>query len=209
MSSVHVVREQPDNGKVVRSNRPKLQASFVGGNVDPQRVRVTFDGRDVTVPAHITAHGIAYTPFSPIRAGSHDVGVRGVDRSGARFEQHWRFTSVSAPPVVTISNVAPRPGGTVGSKFAVTGRTRPGATVTIQVSQTSPRRGFFRGLGRLLGISRPASAQSTVTAGRNGRFASLIDIRAPRGTTLGIVITSTDVAYRATSRPLRFSVRMH
>jgi hypothetical protein len=205
---VRVVLEHPANGRSVRSSRPTVQASFVRGKVDPNRVRVTLDGRDVTVAAYVSARGITYTPLSPIPPGPHEVRVQGADQSGATFAQRWRFRSGSEAPVVTIANVAPRPGGTVGHEFAVRGRTTPGATVTIQVSQTSRRRGFGQILGGLFGIGRPAQTQSTVTAGRNGRFVSLIDINAPRGVTLGIVITSTDSKYGVVATPLRFSVRM-
>lgn len=183
-----------------------MQASFVRGKVDPNRVRVTLDGRDVTVATYVSAHGITYTPLSPIPPGQHDVRVQGADQSGATFAQRWRFRSGSEAPVVTIANVAPRPGGTVGRTFTVRGRTTPGATVTIQVSQISRRHGLGQILGGLFGV-RPARAESTVTAGRNGRFVSLIDIKAPKGATLGIVITSTDSNYGIAAPPVRFSVR--
>jgi hypothetical protein len=209
VSSVRVVLEHPTNGTSVRSSRPTVQASFVTGKVDPNRVRVTLDGRDVTLAAYVSAHGVTYTPLSPIPRGLHDVRVQGADQSGATFARRWRFRSGSEMPVVTIANVAPRPGGTVGRKFTVRGHTAPGATVTIQVSQTSRQRGLRQMLGGLLGFVRPARAQSTVTAGRNGRFVSLIDIDAPSGVTLGIEITSTDFNYGIVAKPLRFSVRMH
>jgi hypothetical protein len=207
-SSVRLVLEHPANGTSVRSSRPTVQASFERGKVNPNRVRVTLDGRDVTVAAYVSAHGITYTPLSPIPPGMHDVRVHGADESGATFLGRWRFRSGSEAPMVTIANVAPRPGGTVGREFTVRGRTTPGATVTIQVNQTSRRRSFGQILGGLFGIGRPAAAQSTVTAGRNGRFVSLIDINAPRGVTLGIVITSTDSNYGIVATPMRFSVRM-
>lgn len=206
-SSVRVVLEHPANGTSVRISRPMVRASFVKGKVNPNRVRVALDGRDVTVASYVSAHGITYTPLSPIPPGRHEVRVQGADQSGATFAQRWQFRSGAVAPVITIANVAPRPGGTVGNKFAVRGRTTPGAIVTIQVSQTSHRHGLGTFLGGLFGIGRPARAQKTVTAGRNGRFVSLIDINAPKGATLGIVITSTDANYGIVATPLRFSVR--
>jgi Copper amine oxidase N-terminal domain len=206
-STVRVVLEHPANGTSVRISRPMVRASFVKGTVNPNRVRVAFDGRDVTQAAYVSAHGISYTPLSPIPPGRHEVRVQGADRSGATFAQNWRFRSGSVAPVITIANVAPRPGGTVGQKFTVRGRTTPGAIVTIQVSQTSQRHGLGQFFGKMFGFMHPARAQRTVTAGRNGRFVSLIDINAPKGTMLGIVITSTDSNYGVVATPLRFSVR--
>jgi hypothetical protein len=184
-----------------------VKASFARGKVNPNRVRVTLDGRDVTAAAYVSASGITYTPLSPIPPGRHDVRVQGADQSGATFAHSWRFRSGSVAPVITIANVAPRPGGTVGHTFAVRGRTTPGAIVTIQVSQTTRRHGLGQFLGGLFGFVHPVRAQHTVTAGRNGRFVSLIDINAPKGSMLGIVITSTDSNYGIVATPLRFSVR--
>ena len=209
VSTVRVVRENPANGKSVRTSRPIVQAAFAGGNVDPNSVRVTLDGRDVTRAAYVSGQRISYTPLSPIPAGPHEVHIQGADRHRATFSQGWRFKSGNDTPVVTISNVIPRAGGMVGRAFTVRGNTRSGATVTIQVSQTIQRRGFFQKLGHALGFGRrPASAERIVTAGRNGHFASSIDINAPGGSMLAIVITSTDRNYGISSLPFRFSVRM-
>lgn len=201
---MRVALEHPANGTSVRSSRPLVQASFLDGKVARNRVRVTLDGHDVTASANVSAGSIAYIPPSPIPSGRHDVRVEGEDRSGATFAQNWAFRSGSEAPVVTIADVAPPPGGAVGRDFTVRGRTTPGATVNIQVSQTL--RGRF--LPGLFGSVRPAQAQSTVSADSGGRFASRIDIKAPRGATLGIVITSTDPYYGIAATPLRFSVRL-
>jgi hypothetical protein len=208
-SQVRVTHELPGDGTSVRGSRPTVQASFDGGQVDPNSVHVEFDGRDVTNASYVSAHGITYTPQSPIPPGGHEVHVQGADLIGAGFDGRWHFTTGSeAAAVNTISEVAPRPNATVRGEFTVHGRTTPGAVVTIQVGQTSRGRGFGQVLGGLLGVGGHASVQNTVTADPNGQFSSLINIGAPSGATLGIVITSTDPDYGVAANPVRFSVQV-
>jgi hypothetical protein len=208
-SLVRLSHELPLGDTAIRGSRPTVQASFEGGEVDPNSVHVFFDGRDVTRESYVSARGITYTPTSPIPPGSHEVRVTGADLIGATFEQRWRFTSGSEDAATnTIGEVAPAPGESVGSEFTVRGRTTPRATVTVQVGQTSRGRGFNQVLGGLLGVGGHATVQTTVTADPNGRFSALIDIGAPSGATLGIVITSTDPDYGIAANPVRYSVQV-
>lgn len=208
-SLVRLSHELPMGDTTIRGSRPTVQASFEGGEVDPNSVHVFFDGRDVTGGSYVSARGITYTPASPIPPGSHEVRVAGADLIGATFEQRWRFTSGSEDAATnTIGEVAPEPGQNVGREFTVRGRTSPRATVTVQVGQTSRGRGFNQVLGGLLGVGGHATVQTTVTADPNGRFSALIDIDAPSGASLGIVITSTDPDYGIAANPVRYSVQV-
>lgn len=207
-SLVRLSNELPMGDTSIRGSRPTVQASFEGGEVDPNSVRVWFDGRDVTAQSYVSGRGITYTPPSPIPPGPHEVRVSGADLIGATFEQRWRFTSGSEQAATNvITEVRPSPGQTVGSEFVVHGRTAPHATVTVQVGQTSRGHGFNQVLGGLLGVGGHATAQTTVTADQDGRFAAPIDIGAPSGAMLGIVITSTDPEYGIAADPVRYSVQ--
>lgn len=208
-SQVHLGHELPGDGSTIRGSRPTVQASFEGGQADPNSVHVSFDGRDVSGGSYISTRGVTYTPQSPILGGEHEVRIQGTDQSGAAFDQRWHFTSGSAQSAAnTISEVLPAPGESVGSTFTVRGRTAPGATVTVQVGQTSRGSGFGQFLGGMLGVGGHATVQSSVIADQNGRFSSPVDINAPHGANLGIVITSTDPDYGTAANPLRYSVRV-
>lgn len=115
-SQIHLGHEPPGDGSSIRGSRPTVQASFEGGEVDPNSVHVWLDGRDVSVSSYISTRGVTYTPQSPIIGGEHEVRIQGTD-----------------PPV---------------------------------------------------------------------------DINAPHGATLGIVITSTDPDYGTAANPVRYSVRV-
>lgn len=208
-SQVQLAHELPGDGSSIRGSRPTVQAAFEGGQADPNSVHVFFDGRDVSVSSYISTRGVTFTPQSPILAGEHEVRIEGTDLGGASFDQRWHFTSGSEQAAAnTISEVAPAPGESVGAKFTVRGRTAPGASVTVQVGQTSRGRGFGQFLGGMLGVGGHATVQTTVIADQNGRFASPVDINAPHGANLGIVITSTDPDYGIAANPMRYSVRV-
>jgi hypothetical protein len=202
---VQLGHERPGDGSSIRGSRPTVQASFEGGEVDPQSVRVWFDGRDVSVSSYISTRGVTYMPPSPILTGPHEVRVQGADLVRASFDQRWHFTSGSEQTAAnSISEVVPAPSERVGREFTVRGRTAPGATVTVQVGQTS-RGGDF---GQFLGVGEHATFQNTVIADQDGRFSSLVDIKAPHGASLGIVITSTDPDYVTASKEIRYLVRV-
>jgi Copper amine oxidase N-terminal domain len=86
----------PARGAVVHGDRPTIQASFAGGTVDPNSVRVVFDGRDVTGQAYVSPRGMTYTPPGPIPADRHSVRISGRDRAGVPFERGWTFSSGGA-----------------------------------------------------------------------------------------------------------------
>jgi Copper amine oxidase N-terminal domain len=83
----------PARDAVVRGDRPTIQASFAGGRVDPNSVRVVFDGRDVTGQAYVSPRGVTYTPPGPIPADRHSVRISGRDRAGTPFDRGWTFRS--------------------------------------------------------------------------------------------------------------------
>jgi hypothetical protein len=86
----------PARGAIVRGDRPTVQASFAGGRVDPNSVRIVFDGRDVTGQAYVSPQGVTYTPRGPIPADRHSVRITGRDRDGAPFDRGWTFSSGGA-----------------------------------------------------------------------------------------------------------------
>jgi hypothetical protein len=86
----------PARGAIVHGDRPTVQASFAGGRVDPNSVRVVFDGRDVTGQAYVSPQGVSYTPRGPIPSDRHSVRITGRDRDGMPFDRGWTFSSGGA-----------------------------------------------------------------------------------------------------------------
>ena len=208
-SPVQIGNLLPRRNATIQADRPTVQATFDGGTVDPNSVRVLFDGRDVTNRAYISDRGITYTtPQLP--AGRHTVQVDGRDTAGASFSRQWGFTSGGggANASVSIVNVRPAPGSTVPNSFTVSGRTAPGAEVTVQVGiaqQSATNIGQV--LGAILGSGGGnRGVQNTVTADANGYFSSAVNIGATSGSTLGVVITSTEPNYGVSAQPFRFNL---
>lgn len=200
----------PRNGATIKGNRPTIQATFENGTVDPNTVHVYFDGRDVTSNAYISDKGVTYRPPT-LPATSHDVKITGKDSAGASFDHSWKFTSGGGASVsVGFTNVSPPSGATVPNSFTISGHTSPGATVTVQVGVTQQSAtNFGQILGAVLGVGGGNQGeQNTVTADGNGNFSSAINIGAPSGSTLGVVLTSTEPQYGVSSQPYRFTLRV-
>ncbi|HEX3468465.1 MAG TPA: copper amine oxidase N-terminal domain-containing protein [Candidatus Elarobacter sp.] len=209
-SNVRVVNELPRRDSTIPGNRPTVEASFTGGMADPNAVRVTFDGRNVTDQSYVSPRGFTYTPPSPVPPGPHQVGVTGQDRDGAPFRERWQFTSGSSAGHSEVSyairGVRPQAGVTVAHDFPVVGVTAPGAEVTVQVGIAREPENFGRLVGGLFGLNGTNSVQVTVTAGPDGGFRAPISIDAPSGSTLGIVITASDVNAGLSANPVRYTV---
>jgi hypothetical protein len=211
-SPVNIGNLLPRRGATIQGNRPTIQATFEGGTVDPNTVRVLFDGRDVTGSAYISDRGITYRPPQALPAGEHQVRITGKDSAGAPFDRRWMFTSGGgANATVSITNVSPASGSTVPNSFTVSGQTAPGATVTVQVGvaqQSATNIGQV--LGAILGTGGGGNqgVQNTVTADANGRFSSGVQIGAPSGSVLGVIISATEPNYGVSATPVRFNVRV-
>ena len=209
-SPVNIGNLLPRRGATIQGNRPTIQATFEGGTVDPNSVHVYFDGRDVTSNAYISNRGITYRPPA-LPATTHDVRITGNDSAGASFSRQWRFTSGGGASVnVGFTNVSPPSGATVPNSFTISGHTSPGATVTVQVGVTQQSASNFgQILGAVLGVGGGNQGeQNTVTADGNGNFSSAVNIGAPSGSTLGVVLTSTEPQYGVSSQPYRFTLRV-
>ncbi|HEY4439145.1 MAG TPA: copper amine oxidase N-terminal domain-containing protein [Candidatus Elarobacter sp.] len=197
----------PARGSPVTSRRPTIEATFAGGTVDPNSIRITLDGADVTNNATRSPRGFTYAPQSPLQAGTHDVVVSGNDASGNGFRRGWRFnTSGTSSTSLSITNVRPPDGATVGNQFVVAGRTSPGARVQIAVGVSQ---GGSTTIGAIIGSilgggnTGSNSAVYNVTADGNGFFTTQVNIGAPSGSTLTMVIHATDPNTGASANPVQ------
>ena len=195
----------PARGATVSSRRPAIEATFGGGTVDPNSIRIELDGADVTNNSTRSPRGFTYAPQSPLQAGEHRVVVTGTDSNGQAFRRGWAFTSGSSAAIGAITNVRPANGATVGNQFVVSGRTTPGAHVTVQVGVRNGSGGTTIGqiLGSILSGGQTNSANYSLTADGNGFFTTQVNIGAPAGSNLTLVINATDAQTGATATPVQ------
>ncbi len=201
----------PARGAEVTSRRPTIEATFGGGTVDPNTVKVTVDGLDVTSDSTRSTTGILYAPRSPLQPGRHTVNVSGTDSRGGAFNRSWAFTSGTSTAVAgQITNVRPGDGATVGNQFVVSGHTTPGARVSIQVGvgNANGRTTTLGGIiGTLLGAGTANnSASYTVTADGNGDFSQQVNIGAASGSQLLLAILATDPRTGSSGTPIQESL---
>ena len=211
-SPVTLANQLPVPDATIQANKTTAQATFENGNVNPNSIHVSFDGRDVTDRAYVSDQGITYTtPEMP--ATKHTVRVTGKDTAGAAFDRRWSFTSGGGAGITNaITNVKPAPGSTVPAAFTISGHTRPGSQVTIQVGVTQQSaNNIGQVIGAILGVggggNSPAT-QTTIPADGNGNFSQQISVNAPAGSTLGVVITSVEPNYGVASTPFKFNLRV-
>ena len=126
--------------------------------------------------------------------------IAGTDTNGRPFSGSWTFASGTSVVSNTITNLRPGDGASVRDQFTVSGRTRPGARVVVQVGTVDrPRSGNL--LGQLFGVggngSGNDSVRSEVTADGNGNFEAPITIQANSGQPLTLVVDSTDAQTKA------------
>jgi len=208
VSTLTLADALPVPGASVMAPMPTIEARFAGGYADPNSVRVALDGADVTADATRSPRGFTYAPRSPLQPGSHMVRVAGIDASGARFVREWSFdTSGSAAVTVPLGDVRPRADEPVGNPFIVSGRTVPGARVSVHAGVSSIH-AVGGVIGAILGSSQGDSVAFTVRADESGRFASEVSIGAPPGSRIVLVLTATDPRTGAASAPVREAVRV-
>ena len=186
----------PGRDESVAARRPTIEADFGNAQADPNSVRVTLDGLNVTDEASRSQRGVVFSPSSDLQSGRHDVRIAGTDTNGRPFSGSWTFASGTSIVSNTITNLRPGDGAGVHEQFTVSGRTRPGARVVVQVGTVGrPRNDNV--LGALFGGGNGNgngndSVRSEVTADGNGNFAAPITIQARSGQPLTLVVDSTD-----------------
>jgi hypothetical protein len=183
---VGLTGEQPARGAVVTSRRPTVAANFTR-EVDPNSVRVSIDGLDVTAQTTRSQTGIVYAPPSPLQSTEHQVRVEGSDRDGRPFQGSWRFTTgAGSVPAANFINIErPGDGSSVPTSFSVRGTTRPNARVRITAGAAAgPIPGFSFGTGSYTGDT---------IADSSGNFRVDVSINGIAGGSVGLTVVSTDV----------------
>jgi len=182
-ASVSLTNLNPGNGAVVSAIRPAISGNFSQA-VDPNSVKITIDGRDVSSTTYVSSTNFLFTPPYDLSATSHGVRVTGRSQSGTSFDQSWSFTSGTNQTVNRLRNLSPANGATVSGSFTVSGTALPNSSVHIAAVASSVLGGIFRvGTG---------SYTADLTADSNGRFAQAISLNVVSGGNVSVRITATD-----------------
>lgn len=158
---LRLVRVEPPANAVARGPRPQISATFSRA-VDPNKVRVQLDGRDVTPAAYVSARAISYDPAYDLPFGAHQVSIT-ADGS----VQTWSFTNAPQPAANFFRGVVPPNGAAVAGTFTVQGYTRPGSRVHI-VATANASTGF--------GQVNESTATADAGTDANGHFARAISL---------------------------------
>jgi hypothetical protein len=203
VSHLHLGPTQPGRDADVPARRPTIEAQFVGGRVDPNSLHITLDDLDITSATSRSPVGFVYSPPSDLESMRHFVRVRGTDVTGAPFEGHWSFTSGTSAVENRLEGVVPPDGASVPNEFTVSGRTLPHAQVIVQVGAAGDNPATVAGaVGAILGLGGGASVRNEVTANDDGTFSTVVSINAPPGTTLRMIVSSTEQRSRASAHPV-------
>jgi hypothetical protein len=183
-AAIALVDQRPERDATVQSTRPTISADF-SGPVDPNTVRVTLDGLDVTDSSTRSQTGFVFEPPSPLQSTTHVVRVTGRLRDGSRFARTWSFTSGTSAPQNVLRIERPGDGDAVDAgNFTVRGRTMPNARVRVIAGSVVDVGGPFAfGAGNFNGDT---------TADGDGRFELQVTLRTVPGARIGMTIVSTD-----------------
>jgi hypothetical protein len=168
-----VVHLEPGSGASIDERRPEISGTFAH-SVDPHRVRIRVDARDVTEGAFVARHAFLYQPILPLGPGKHSVAVT----AGAAPEATWSFTIVEAPGTNAINGLAPVTGSRVGEAFTITGYTSDGARLRILATWNMASLDFREGAESTV-VDTVADARGYFTAPVvvTDRLAPLVDVR--------------------------------
>jgi hypothetical protein len=154
----------PREGDTVAGPATVISGSFRdrgGAGVDPDSVRITVSGRNVTSDAQVTSDSFTYrTPLPP---GRHTVDVVARDKAGNTVRRTWSFEVASGPAQVPLQILSHTNNGQVeGNVTHVRGRTAPMAEISVRVDAVPPIVGQF-------GVAQNVFSR-TIQADANGNF---------------------------------------
>lgn len=146
---------QPD--AVVSNLRPNVVLRFFDGesSVDPTRVRLLIDGRDVTGKTALTSAFAAYTPGEPFRPGPVRVQAVVGDRAGNVTRAAWTFVVAPPPGLIDSVTVSPAAGLKPGDYLTVVMIGAPGgqaAFTDTRAPRSIPMRESAQTPGRYFGL---------------------------------------------------------
>jgi hypothetical protein len=180
-NSVSITNMRPAADSAVPAKRPAVSGNF-SQPVDPNSVKMTLDGRDVSSTTYVSSNSFLFSPTYDLAATTHTVRVTGKDTNGTPFDRSWSFTSGTSTIQNFVTSLSPPDGATVGGSFTLAGTTLPNSRVHITAVGTADMGGYFR--------VTTGSYAGDITADSNGRFSQAITINVVSGGDIGVRITS-------------------
>lgn len=180
-SGVQLTNLKPAPESVVAAKKPAVSGSF-SASVDPNSVRITLDGRDVSSTTDISSNDFLFTPPYDLTPEKHTVHVMGRGTNGASFDQSWSFTSGTSSVSNYITNVRPANGTQVSGTFAISGVTLPHSSVHLVVIPSAL-------IGGIFAISS-GTYVADLTADGNGVFSQTVNVQIVPGGNVAVRITS-------------------
>lgn len=169
---------------VTTAKTPLIHANF-SQPVDPNSVKISLDGRDVSSTSEISPNYLNFTPSYALSANRHVVHVMGKATDGSAFDRQFAFNATGGDTATNfINNLAPGNGAKIASTFTVTGVTLPNSKVKITAIGGANVGGVFR--------INTGTFTTEVTADSNGRFGQQISTGdVGGGGDIGVRLTST------------------
>jgi hypothetical protein len=165
--AMRMLRLEPAGDSTVERKRPEISATF-SERIDPNSIRVSIDGRDVTPECYISDRSFVYTPNFDLPAGPHGVNVAGKTPDREAFVEHWTFASTDSDLSNYLNGLEPPNGTHLGSAFTVSAFTRPGARVRIVITTSETIPNFSDVTG--------GSSTTDVVADDHGYFEARIEL---------------------------------
>ncbi len=168
----------------MQSARRAISARF-NTDVDPNSVRITLDGRDVSSTAYVSARDFLFTPSYDLTASRHTIDVIGRSTSGVRFDRSWSFTAGGEATSNLLNNLTPQDGSRIGRIFTVSGTTLPYAHVRVAATAAAVYGGILRAV--------TGTYTTDVSADANGYFSAQVSLgNTTSGGNVTVRITSVD-----------------
>ena len=182
---------EPGSGVSVASVKPTVSANFAQ-NVDPNSVKLSLDGRDITASSTTSTTGFVYAPPSPLQSIKHTASASGKLANGGTFAQSWAFTTGTEAPKNSLTLSTPAEGAAVGQNFTIKGKTLPNARIHIVAGATASLGGVFAfGAGNYTGDT---------TADASGNFEQAVTLQTVSGASIGLTVTSTDTTSKESAQ---------
>jgi hypothetical protein len=188
---------RPGNESSVPSRRPTIEAQFGDVQADPNTIRVSLDGLDVTNQSTRTPKGIVYSPPSDLQSTRHTVRVVGSDLNNRPFDRSWQFTSGTAAAAANfIENLRPADQSSITNQIVVAGKTAPNARVLVQLGVLGGNQdATAQAIGQLFGINTARAGQAVrveTNADANGNFETQVNMEAQSGQHVALIVDSTE-----------------
>jgi hypothetical protein len=195
----------PANGDRVgerRNTRISARIGDEGSGIDPDSVRLSLNGQDVTADTRVTDDRVVFR--DELERGRYRAELSVRDRAGNMTSKAWTFDVMPGGDRDRVGEAGPLPLEVTShgnnmvvdamGNLSLQGRTVPNATVRVQVGATMTAPG-------MTGINQQV-ADETVQADRNGYFSARITPRFPPlpGTRYDLRVTATSGSQTAEER---------